>query len=162
MHVEKKKVQQLATKVVPSAEDPELSYNVEDCLEDQTDKYILQRCPLLQTARTNVWPTTGQLHTELYSSREELAIEKKKKKKRTEEEKEEEEEEHYIRYSFACLAYCHDLCPSNFCLPSSFNFTPHRPHPHPPPVFSQHNQQSYILLVISSFLFRSGITFAIA
>ena len=32
-------------------------------LEDQTAERILQRCPLLQTARTNVWPTAVQLHT---------------------------------------------------------------------------------------------------
>ena len=34
--------------------------------------HILQRCPLPQTARTNVWPTAVQLHTELYGSKEEL------------------------------------------------------------------------------------------
>ena len=32
-------------------------------LEDQTAEHILQRCPLLQTARTNVWPTAVQLLT---------------------------------------------------------------------------------------------------
>ena len=32
-------------------------------LEDQTAEHILQRCPLLQTARTNVWPTAVQLYT---------------------------------------------------------------------------------------------------
>ena len=26
------------------------------------------------------------------------------------------------KYSFACFAYCHELCVSDFCLPSSFNF----------------------------------------
>ena len=41
-------------------------------LEDQTAEHILQRCPLLQTARTNVWPTAVQLHTKLYGSEEEL------------------------------------------------------------------------------------------
>ena len=30
------------------------------------------RCPLLQTARTNVWPTAVQLHTKLYGSKGEL------------------------------------------------------------------------------------------
>ena len=35
-------------------------------LEDQTTEHILQRCPLLQTARTNVWPTAVQLHTKLW------------------------------------------------------------------------------------------------
>ena len=30
-------------------------------LEDQIAEHILQRCPLLQTARTNVWPTAVQL-----------------------------------------------------------------------------------------------------
>ena len=39
-------------------------------LEDQTAEHILPRCPLLQTARTNVWPTAVQLHTKLYGSRE--------------------------------------------------------------------------------------------
>ena len=34
--------------------------------------HILQRCPLLRTARTNVWPTAVQLHTKLYGSKEEL------------------------------------------------------------------------------------------
>ena len=33
---------------------------------------IYCRCPLLQTARTNVWPIAVQLHTELYGSKEEL------------------------------------------------------------------------------------------
>ena len=41
-------------------------------LEDQTAKHILQRCPLLQSARTNVWPMAVQLHTKLYGSKEEL------------------------------------------------------------------------------------------
>ena len=41
-------------------------------LEDETAEQILQRCPLRQTARTNVWPTAVQLHAKLYSSREEL------------------------------------------------------------------------------------------
>ena len=41
-------------------------------LEDQTAEHILHRCPLLQTARTNVWPTAVQLHTKLYGSKEEL------------------------------------------------------------------------------------------
>ena len=41
-------------------------------LEDQMAKHTLQRCPLLQTARTNVWPTAVQLHTKLYGSKEEL------------------------------------------------------------------------------------------
>ena len=68
-------------------------------LEDQTAEHILQRCPRLQTTRTNAWPTAVQLHTKLgYGSREELektdtftdladwtlsvaAIEMKKKKK---------------------------------------------------------------------------------
>ena len=63
-------------------------------LEDQTAEYILQRCPLLQTARTNVWPTAVQLHIKFYGSRERedshihhadwavsvAAVEKKKKK----------------------------------------------------------------------------------
>jgi len=44
-----------------------------DCgLEDQTAEHILQRCPLLQTARTSVWPTAGQLHTKLCGSKGEL------------------------------------------------------------------------------------------
>ena len=41
-------------------------------LEDQTAEHKLQRCPLLQTARTNVWPTAVHLHTKLYGSWEEL------------------------------------------------------------------------------------------
>ena len=41
-------------------------------LEDQTAEHILQICPLLQTARQNVWPTAVQLHTKLYGSKEEL------------------------------------------------------------------------------------------
>ena len=41
-------------------------------LEDQTAEHALLRCPLLQTARTNVWPTAVQLHTKLYGSKEEL------------------------------------------------------------------------------------------
>ena len=40
--------------------------------EDQTAEHIPQRCPLLQTARTNVWPTAVQLHTKLYGSKEEV------------------------------------------------------------------------------------------
>jgi len=35
------------------------------CLEDQTAEHLLQSCPLLQTARTNVRPTAVQLHTKL-------------------------------------------------------------------------------------------------
>ena len=34
--------------------------------EDQAAEHILLRCPLLQTARTNVWPTAVQLHAKLY------------------------------------------------------------------------------------------------
>ena len=41
-------------------------------LEDQTPEHALLRCPLLQTARTNVWPTAVQLHTKHYGSKEEL------------------------------------------------------------------------------------------
>ena len=41
-------------------------------LENQMAEQILQRCPLLQTARTNVWPTAVQLHTKLQGSKEEL------------------------------------------------------------------------------------------
>ena len=41
-------------------------------LEDQTAEHILQRCPLLQTARQNVWSTAVQLDTKLYGSKEEL------------------------------------------------------------------------------------------
>ena len=41
-------------------------------LEDETAEHILQKCPLLQTARTNVWPTAVQLHTKLYGSKEGL------------------------------------------------------------------------------------------
>ena len=41
-------------------------------LEDQTAEHILQRCPLLQAARTSVWPTAVQLHTKPYGSKEEL------------------------------------------------------------------------------------------
>ena len=41
-------------------------------LEDQTAEHILQRCPLLHTARTNVWPTAVQLHTKLYGSKDEV------------------------------------------------------------------------------------------
>ena len=33
---------------------------------------ILQRCPHLQKARQNAWPTAVQLHTQLYGSKEEL------------------------------------------------------------------------------------------
>ena len=44
-------------------------------LEGQMAKhYILQRCPLLQTAGQNVWPTVVQLHTKLYRSKEELDV----------------------------------------------------------------------------------------
>ena len=41
-------------------------------LDDQVAEHILQKCQLLQTARTNVWPTAVQLHTKLYGSKEEL------------------------------------------------------------------------------------------
>ena len=41
-------------------------------LEDQTAEHILQRYLLLQTARTNVWPTVVQLHTKLYYTKEEV------------------------------------------------------------------------------------------
>ena len=41
-------------------------------LEDQTAEHTLQRCPLLQTARQNVWPTAVQLHTKLYGRKVEL------------------------------------------------------------------------------------------
>ena len=41
-------------------------------LENQMAEQILQSCPLLQTARTNVWPTAVQLHTKLQGSKEEL------------------------------------------------------------------------------------------
>ena len=41
-------------------------------LQDQTAEHILQRCPLLRTAGTNVWPTAVQLHTKLYGSKKEL------------------------------------------------------------------------------------------
>ena len=34
--------------------------------------YTAEMCPLLPTARTNVWPTAVQLHTKLYGSKEEL------------------------------------------------------------------------------------------
>jgi len=48
------------------------TYNPND-LEDQTAEHILQRCPLLQTTRTNAWPTAVQLHTKFgYDSKEEL------------------------------------------------------------------------------------------
>ena len=43
-----------------------------NCLGNQTAEKILQRCPVLQTARTSVWPTAVQLHTKLYGIREEL------------------------------------------------------------------------------------------
>ena len=39
-------------------------------LKDQTAEHILQRCSLVQTAGTNVWPTA--VHTKLYGSKEEL------------------------------------------------------------------------------------------
>ena len=45
---------------------------VELFCEDQTAEHTLQRCPLLQTARTNVWPTAVQLHAKFYGSKEEL------------------------------------------------------------------------------------------
>ena len=35
-------------------------------------KHIVQRCPFLPAASQDVWPTTVQLHTKPYSSREEL------------------------------------------------------------------------------------------
>ena len=41
-------------------------------LEDQTAEHILQKCPLLQTARRNMWTTAVQLHTKLYGNKEEL------------------------------------------------------------------------------------------
>ena len=41
-------------------------------LDDQTAEHIPQRCLLLQTARTTVWPTAVQLHIKLYGSKEEL------------------------------------------------------------------------------------------
>ena len=41
-------------------------------LQDQTAKHTLQRCPLLQTATTNMWPSAVHLHTKLYGGREEL------------------------------------------------------------------------------------------
>ena len=41
-------------------------------LADQTAEHVRQRCPLLQTARTTVWPTAVHLHTKLYGSKEEL------------------------------------------------------------------------------------------
>ena len=37
-------------------------------LEDQTAEHILQRCPLLQTTRKNVWPTAVLLHTKTYAT----------------------------------------------------------------------------------------------
>ena len=37
-------------------------------IEDQTAEHILQRCPLLQTARRNVWPTAVLLHTKPYAA----------------------------------------------------------------------------------------------
>ena len=40
--------------------------------EDQTAEHLLQSCPLLRTARTNVWPALVQLHTKLFGSKEEL------------------------------------------------------------------------------------------
>ena len=42
------------------------------CLEGQTAEHLLQRCPLLQTAKTKAWPTAVQLHTKLDGSKEEL------------------------------------------------------------------------------------------
>ena len=41
-------------------------------LEDQTAQHILQRGPLLRTARANVWPAAVQVYTQLYGSKEEL------------------------------------------------------------------------------------------
>ena len=41
-------------------------------LEDQTAEHKLQRCPLLRTARTSVWPAAVQLHTNLYGRKEEV------------------------------------------------------------------------------------------
>ena len=41
-------------------------------LEDQTAEHMLQRCPLLLTARTDVWPTAVQLHNKLYGIKEDL------------------------------------------------------------------------------------------
>lgn len=41
-------------------------------LEDQTAERILQRWPLLQTTRQNVWPRAVQLHTKLDGSKQEL------------------------------------------------------------------------------------------
>ena len=41
-------------------------------LFDQMVEHILQRCPLLQTARRSVWLTAVHLHTKLYGSKEEL------------------------------------------------------------------------------------------
>ncbi|KAK7100610.1 hypothetical protein V1264_023530 [Littorina saxatilis] len=40
--------------------------------EDQTAEHILQRCPLLDEERKEVWPSPTPLHTKLYGSRQEL------------------------------------------------------------------------------------------
>ena len=40
--------------------------------EDQTADHILQRCPLLQEERQEMWPTATPLNTKLYGSRQEL------------------------------------------------------------------------------------------
>ena len=49
-----------------------LSTAIRQILSYYMQEHIQQRCPLLQTARTNVWPTAVQLHTKLYGSKEEL------------------------------------------------------------------------------------------
>ena len=84
MHVKKREVQQLATKVVPSAEDPELSYNVEDCLEDQTAKHNYTAAMPSSADSKNKRVANGSpaTHQTRYGSKEELAIEKKKRKKK--------------------------------------------------------------------------------
>ncbi|KAK7110267.1 hypothetical protein V1264_014169 [Littorina saxatilis] len=44
-----------------------------DCgQEDQTAEHILQRCPLLDEERKEVWPSPTPLQTKLYGSRQEL------------------------------------------------------------------------------------------
>ncbi|KAK7093828.1 hypothetical protein V1264_007517 [Littorina saxatilis] len=40
--------------------------------EDQTAEHILQRCPLLDKERKEVWPSPTPLQTKLYGSRQEL------------------------------------------------------------------------------------------
>ncbi|KAK7092498.1 hypothetical protein V1264_008235 [Littorina saxatilis] len=40
--------------------------------EDQTAEHILQRCPLLDEERKEVWPSPTPLQTKLYGSRQEL------------------------------------------------------------------------------------------